>query len=182
MEHPRRIVMEQPRRILLLGAPGSGKGRLAPVIAQRLGLPVVRLERDRRTKGRAEKSDASWRETIAALAADEFWVMTGQEAEMLDICVPRADWVVWLDLPVALCLRRTIRRLIRKRSEKFSSDGGEPRPARWSSLRAAWRFPAMVVPAIVTMIQRERRNRTIFILHSEPEVAQFIEKLPQARI
>jgi adenylate kinase family enzyme len=182
MEHPRRIVMEQPRRILLVGAPGSGKEWLAPIIAQKLGLPVVRIDWNQRRKGRAEKSDSRWREEVTALAADEFWVMTGQEAEMLDICVPRADWVVWLDLPVAFCLRRTFQRLMRSRGEKVPSGTGKPRPARWSSLRTAWRFPAMVVPAIVTMIQRERRNRTIFILHSEPEVAQFIDKLPQARI
>jgi adenylate kinase family enzyme len=181
MEHPRRIVMEQPRRILLVGAPGSGKGRLAPIVAQKLGLPVVRLDRDRRKERRVEKPDPKWREEVAALAADEFWVMTGQEAEMLDVCVPRADWVVWLDLPITLCLRKTLRRLM-LRGAKVPAGADRPQPARWSSLRTAWRFPAMVVPLIVATIQRERRNRTIFILHSEPEVAQFIEKLPQARV
>lgn len=182
MEHPRKIVMEQPRRILLLGAPGSGKGRLAPIVAERLGLPVVRLDRSRGKDGRVEKSDPRWREELAALAADEFWVMTGQEAEMLEVCVPRADWVVWLDLPVGLCLRKMLQRLMRRRAEKVPAGAERPRPARWSSLRIAWRFPALVVPAIVAMIQRERRNRTIFILHSEPEIAQFVDKLPQARV
>jgi adenylate kinase family enzyme len=182
MEHPRRIVMEQPRRILLLGAPGSGKGRLAPIVAQKLGLPVVRLDRARRRDGRAEKPDPSWREEVAQLAADEFWVMTGHEAEVLDVCVPRADWFVWLDLPISVCLRKTFQRLVRGRGEKAMSGVADPQPARWSSLRIAWRFPVMVVPSIIATIQRERRNRTIFILHSEPEVAQFIDKLPQARV
>lgn len=182
MEHPRRIVMEQPRRILLLGPPGSGRGRLAPIIAEKLGLPVVRVDRDRHAKGRAEKSDSVRREEIAQLAADEFWVMTGHETEMLDACVPRADWVVWLDLPISLCLRKTFRRLMRGGGGKAVPGSTEPQPARWSSLRIAWRFPTTVVPSIVATIQRERRNRTIFILRSEPEVAQFIDKLPQARI
>jgi adenylate kinase family enzyme len=182
MEHPRRIVMEQPRRILLLGAPGSGKGRLAPIIGQRLGLPVVRLDRNHGKEGRVARSDPRWREEVAALAADEFWVMTGQEAEMLDVCVPRADWVVWLDLAVGLCLRKTLQRLMRRSAEKVPAGADRPRSAHWSSLHIAWRFPALVVPAIVAMIQRERRNRTIFILHSEPEIAQFIDKLPQARV
>jgi adenylate kinase family enzyme len=182
MEHPRRIVMEQPRRVLLLGAPGSGKGRLAPIVAQRLGLPVVRLDRDRRKERRRQKSDPLWREEVAALAADEFWVMTGHEAEVLDVCVPRADWVVWLDLPIGFCLRKTLQRLVRRKAEKVPAGADQPRPARWSALRIAWRFPAMVVPSIVATIQQERRNRTIFILHSESEVAQFIDKLPQARI
>jgi adenylate kinase family enzyme len=181
MEQPRRIVMEQPRRILLLGAPGAGKGRLAPVIAHKLGLPVVRLDRDKRKQGRLKKSDPSWREEVIALAADEFWVMTGHETAVLDLCVPRADWVVWLDLPLLFCLRKTLQRLIGG-GEKVQPSPDQPRPARWSALRVAWQFPAMVVPSILATLQRERRNRTIFILHSQPEVAQFIDKLPQARV
>jgi adenylate kinase family enzyme len=181
MEHPRRIVMEQPRRILLLGSPGSGKGRLVPIIAHKLGLPVVRLDHDQQRKARLKRSDPRWREELTALAADEFWVMTGHEAEVLEICVPRADWVIWLDLPISFCLRKMLGRLIRG-DEKVEPGPEQPRPARWSSLRVAWRFPAIVVPSIIATIQRERRNRTIFILHSQPEVVQFIDKLPQAKI
>ena len=182
MQHPRRIVMEQPRRILLLGAPGCGKGMLAPIVAQKLGLPVVRIEDERHKEGRPEKANSRWREDLAALAADEFWVMTGQEPEMLEVCVPRADWVVWLDLPLAFCLRKTLQRLMRRSPAKACCGANRAWAARWLSVRVAWRYPATVVPAIVAMIHRERRNRTIFILHSESEVAQFIDKLPQARV
>ena len=182
MEHPRRIVMEQPRRILLLGSPGSGKGRLAPIIAHKLGLPVVQLDPEGRKQGRSKKNDPRWREELTALAADEFWVMTGHEAEVLEICVPRADWVVWLDLPISFCLRKTLQRLMRGDGKKIEPSPDKPRPARWSALHVAWRFPAAFVPSIVAAIQRERRNRTIFILHSQTEVAQFIDKLPQAQV
>lgn len=182
MEHPRRIVMEQPRRIVLLGAPGSGKRQLAPIIGEKLGLPVVWLESDRRKARLAAKSGSRRREEIAALAADEFWVMSGHEAEMLDVCVPRADWVVWLDLPIAVCLNKTFRRLIRRSAGKVLAGDDRSRAVYWSLLRVAWRFPTMVAPSIVATIQRERRNRTIFILRSETDVAQFIDKLPQARL
>jgi adenylate kinase family enzyme len=180
MEHPRKIVMEQPRRILLLGSPGSGKGRLAPIVAHKLGLPVVRP--DSGGAPRRKKADPGRREELTALAAEEFWVMTGHEPDVLEICVPRADWVVWHDLPNSFCLRKMLQRLIRGDGEKAQAGTEQPRPARWSALRMAWRFPAMVVPLIVATIQRERRNRTIFILHSQSDVAQFIDKLPQARV
>jgi adenylate kinase family enzyme len=180
MEHPRKIVMEQPRRILLLGSPGSGKGRLAPIVAHKLGLPVVRP--DGGSAPRRKKKDTGRREELTQLAAEEFWVMTGHEADVLEICVPRADWVVWLDLPISFCLRKMLQRLFRGSGEKAQAGPEQPRPPRWSALRVAWRFPATVVPSIVATIQRERRNRTIFILHSQSDVAQFIDKLPQARV
>jgi len=45
MEHPRRFQVEPPRRVLVVGNRGSGRGQIAKLISQRFSLPVIDLER-----------------------------------------------------------------------------------------------------------------------------------------
>lgn len=181
MQHQRRIVAEPPRRVLVLGSPGAGKGRLAELLSERFGLPAVPLAQERATfdSSPARRTEtpgaraASWRSHVAGLAADDLWVMTDERADVFDVAVPRADWLVFLNIPMSVCLVRVIRRILRRRGPEPEDQG----PARWGDLRSIWAFPTDVVPRILGAIERERRNRTIFILHSGRDVSSFINRL-----
>ena len=181
MQHQRRIVAEPPRRVLVLGGPGAGKGRLAGLLAERFGLPVVSLEQERadfdadparRTETPGARAVA-WRSPVGTAAAEDLWVMTEQRGDVFDVAVPRADWLVFLNIPMSVCLVRVIRRILRRRGPEPEDQG----PASWGDLRAIWAFPTDVVPRILGAIDRERRNRTIFILHSGRDVSGFITRL-----
>ena len=51
---------------------------------------------------------------------------------------------------------------------------------RWPKLSDIFYFPTDVAPRIMGTIDRERRNRTIFILRSRGDVMNFLARLPQA--
>jgi adenylate kinase family enzyme len=174
MQHQRRIVAEPPRRVLVLGSPGAGKTRLAALIAERFGLPVVSLEREGGGFDPLKDKDG-WPAHVAELAAGEHWVMTSNSPETFDASVPRADWLIFLNVPMSVCLVRVIREGLRQRRAK----AGDARAARsrWSDLRGVWSFPTEVLPQIMRLIERERRSRTIHILHSAKDVSQFLARL-----
>ncbi len=175
MEHPLRFQVEQPRRVLILGNRGAGRLRLGRELSQRFNLPLIQIEQERE---RFEPKDASsWRSHVAKLCAGDDWIMAGNDINTLDLRVPRADWFVWVDLPVSFCAMSVIKSTIRGRADAKGSGSAMP---RWPKLKDIFNFPSDVAPRIMGAIDRERRNRTIFILRSRGDVLNFLTHLPQA--
>jgi adenylate kinase family enzyme len=105
------------QRVLVLGSPGSGKSTLAAAIARRTDLPLVHLDQHYWRSGWVEPTAEEWARQVEALAAGERWVMDGNYGGTLAVRLPRADTVVWLDLPTHVCLWRIARRALRHRGE-----------------------------------------------------------------
>ena len=100
-------------RILVIGSPGAGKSVLARRLAERFDLPLIHLDREYFSPGWVEMRRALWRARVAELVRRPEWVMDGNYSSTFDLRVPRAEAVVWLDLPRLTCLARVIRRVLR---------------------------------------------------------------------
>jgi adenylate kinase family enzyme len=178
MEHPRRFQVEPPRRVLVVGNRGSGRGRIAKLICDRFSLPLIDIERE---QGAFPQKDdiAAWRDHVRKLAEGPEWVMSGNDIASFNLRVPRADWFIWVDLPISTCALAVLRRAIRVPvSGKTSMSIVERlRLPRFSDIL---NFPTELAPRIMGTIERERRNRTIFILRSRHEISQFLSRLPEA--
>jgi adenylate kinase family enzyme len=118
------------RRISVAGISGSGKTTTSRVIAEHFGVPHVELDAlfhgpDWRAPDREE-----FRQRVRDLLdSTDGWVADGNYTGYLDsIVLERADTVVWLDLPLRVCLRRiwtrTWRR-IRTREELWEAKNRE---------------------------------------------------------
>jgi adenylate kinase family enzyme len=105
--------MAVARRILVLGPSGAGKSTLARRIGARLGLPVVHLDAINWNPGWIQTEAAQFRERLAAAAAEDAWVMDGNYSTHLDLRLPRAQAVIWLDLPRYVYFRRAVWRSIK---------------------------------------------------------------------
>lgn len=65
--------------------------------------------------GWVEADKDQLREQLGAIVATERWLIEGNYGSTLDLRLPRADTVVYLDFPIALCLWRVLRRVLRYR-------------------------------------------------------------------
>jgi len=176
MEHPRRFQVEPPRRVLVVGNRGAGRARLGKQLAERFNLPFIQIEHEQQAF--ASKEPGAWRARVAELVASDSWVMSGNDISTFDLRIPRADWFIWVDLPVSSCAMAVIRSTLRGRAlAKMGAGASLP---RWPKLSDILHFPTDVAPRIMGTIDRERRNRTIFILRSRGDVANFLARLPQA--
>ena len=100
-----------PERISIQGISGSGKTSLGRELGRRLGIP--HLETDALVHGPnwAEASDAALRAHLVEFTAGERWVVDADYRRKVGTLVlERADTVVWLDLPLHVCLGRLWRR------------------------------------------------------------------------
>ena len=178
MELPRRFQVEPPRRVLVVGNRGSGRGRIAKLISQRFSLPLIDIEQERSAfEGAADLS--VWRNRMRSIAEGPAWVMTGNDVSTFDLRVSRADWFIWVDLPVTACALAVVRRAIRSPVNGKSNLSLVQRLSL-PRFRDILNFSSEVAPRIMGTIERERRNRTIFILRTRYEIAQFLARLPDA--
>lgn len=130
-----------PRRILVVGSSGAGKSTLARVLAERYALPVVHLDRHFWRAGRVAPDRDEWRRECAGLAAAERWVMDGNYGSSLDVRLPRADLIVFPDLPPALCVWRALVRWWRYRgASRPDLPPGCPERMEWQHVRYMARY------------------------------------------
>jgi adenylate kinase family enzyme len=154
-------------RVLVIGPPGAGKSTLATEIASRTGLPLIHLDRHHWRPGWVEADEAEWQIEVAALIAREQWVMDGNYGGTLPARLTRADTVIWLDLPVWLCLARIFHRALKYRGQtRPDMAEGCPEQLNWAFLVYAARFPWVgrkrilaKLPAFTGRLIRVRRPR-----------------------
>lgn len=101
------------RRILIIGNSGAGKSTLARRLGERLNLPVIHLDTLFWKPGWTESGDDEFRARVALALSGPDWICDGDFGSSLDLRLPLADTVVWLDQPPIICLARVIWRAIK---------------------------------------------------------------------
>jgi cytidylate kinase len=157
-----------PRRVSIQGISGSGKTSLGRELERRFGYP--HLETDALVHGPdwAETPDAELRRLLEPLLAQERWVIDSDYRRKVGTLVlEHADTVVWLDLPLHVCLRRLWKRT-RGRMR------GDER--LWNDNKESWRgaFGGRDSLFVYAIRVHFRNGRTLRELFARPELAHLV--------
>ena len=166
------------RRILVIGSSGAGKSTLARRLAEHLDLPLIHLDREYWRPGWLEPPRAEWRRRVAELAARPEWVMDGNFSSTWDIRFPRAEAVVWLDVPRLVCLASVVRRVLRNWG-RTRPDLAPDCPERfdWSFMKWIWRYPRDVRPKTQRALEGLRPDQRVLVLRSRAEFPALVADL-----
>lgn len=108
--HPGRV-----RRVSVIGTSGSGKTTFARALAGVLGVPHVELDAIVHQADWQELPDEAFGRRVEEITRADGWVTCGNYRRIVPPIVwPRADTVVWLDLPKRTVMRRITWRTIRR--------------------------------------------------------------------
>ncbi len=103
-------------RIVVIGIAGAGKTTVARRLAAALDLPHLELDAVYHRPGWEPASPADFAAAVTEHVAGERWVVDGNYTSrgVDDLVWPRADTIVWLDLPRRTVMRRIIARTLRR--------------------------------------------------------------------
>lgn len=104
------------RRVVVVGSSsGAGKTTFARALAARLALPHIELDALHWQQTGWELPEREvFRERVDRATSAEAWVLDGNYSATRDIVWPRADTVVWLDVPLRVTLPRIVGRTLRR--------------------------------------------------------------------
>jgi len=175
-------------RVAIVGCIGAGKSTLARALGARLGLPVIHLDRmwwqdgcyviepnavESRTMPRDE-----YHLLQQSLVDEDSWIVDGG-VDGLDVRLSRADTAIFLDLPIALCAWRTIRRTGTPRAD-YPPDVTES--WRWTVFLVRWvlwTYPRHRRPSIGAALHRHSDHLRIIHLRQRRDVREFTYTAPR---
>lgn len=136
IEASRAAAICAARRILITGAPGSGKTQLAQLLSARRGVPWFELDTIIYEGGAGAKRAYAARLPLThAIARGDAWIAEGNYLWWAEELYRTADLVVWLDLPWYVASWRVV-----WRHARASLRGTNRHPGLVRLARFLWRY------------------------------------------
>jgi adenylate kinase family enzyme len=101
-----------PQRILIVGISCTGKTTLAKQLHARLGLTYTDLDNLHWLPGWQERPIEELREQVKQIVKQPQWIIAGNYQRTQDLSWPRAELIIWLDLPLWTIYRRLLQRTL----------------------------------------------------------------------
>ena len=166
------------QRVVVLGNTGAGK----TTFARSLGLPHTEIDALFWKPGWTGDDDEEFLAKVADLAAGDTWVACGNYlSRAAALLWPRADTIVWLDLPLPLVISRSVRRTVQRAITRELLWGTNREKLRFllpiQGETPLWmyaiRHQRTIRPRIESMLA-EHPHLTVHRLRSRAEVARFL--------
>ncbi len=163
------------QRIVIIGRSGSGKSTLARALGERLGLPVTHLDALYWQPGWKPTPDrAAFDARVLAVVAGERWIIDGGYSTTLLERLHRADTVVVMMAPLALCYFRVLWRVVTFRGvSRPDMAPGCPEKVDLEFLHYIWDYRRKTLPRVEAMIATHFAGTPVR-LSSPRDIAAFL--------
>lgn len=164
------------KRILILGSCGAGKSTLAKKLHDILKIEIIHLDQHYWKPDWEKTESVEWEKKVAELVKGNQWIIDGNYRSTLDIRLPQADTVIWLDFPPLICFYRIVKR--RLKNNRIDELTGCKERISFNLLKwVLWKFPRDNRKDIIKRIAVLRKEKNVFVLKSNKDTEKFLNKL-----
>lgn len=164
-------------RIVIIGCGGAGKSTLARQLGEKLGIPVVHLDKLFWRPGWVQVSREEFDELHRAELAKEKWIMDGNFDRTMEERVARCDTVIYLDFSRLACVMGVLKRVLTTYG-KVRPDMGEGCPERidFEFLKWVWDFNKNKREKNYKLLN-EAEHAEAIVLKNRRAVKRFLEQV-----
>lgn len=164
-------------RIIVIGCGGAGKSTLARQLGEKLGLPVVHLDKLFWRPGWVSVSQEEFDRLHEQAIAQPRWIVDGNFNRTMPRRLERCDTVIYLDFSRAACLLGVLKRIATTYG-KVRPDMGEGCPERidWEFLKWVWDFNRNKRAKYYELLG-QRKDTRVIILKNRRQVKRFIDQI-----
>jgi adenylate kinase family enzyme len=164
------------KRILIMGSPGTGKSTLAKRMHDILGLPLINLDKYFWKPGWNKREDFEWQEIVSELVKKDEWIIDGNHRKTLEMRLPYADAIIFLDFSRLTCLYRWLKRIF-KNDRQDCIEGCKEKINYKHMHWILWGFPHVSKKLILKRLKEVEGEKKVFILKSDDDVEKFINQI-----
>ena len=164
-------------RILVIGCPGAGKSTLSRQLGEKLGLPVIHLDRLFWKPGWVESTREEFDARLLAQLEHPRWIIDGNYTRTYPQRLAKCDMVIHLDFNRFACLWGVISRVL-KNYGQVRPDMPEGCPERfdWEFLKWVWNFNRTHRPRNLAALEAAE-GITVITLKNRRQGQEFLRQL-----
>lgn len=179
-ELPDLIAKNTPKNILIVGCSGSGKSTLAKELSLLLGLRILYLDHFYWAPGWVLRDIKEVHALIAKNIEEDGWICDGNNSSSFALRLPKAEMLIWLDLPRSTCIWRVLKRITKYRGKQREDlPPGCVDRFNWAFLKWVWNFNKNSRPKLEKLYQETEGQLERAHLTSPQEVEKFIHLMKE---
>lgn len=117
--------MDQMKKIIVIGCPGSGKSTFSRALHQKTGLPLHHLDMMFWNADKTTVEKHVFLERLSAVLREDTWIIDGNYASTMEVRMATCDTVIFLDYPLDICLAGIRERVGKPRADMPWVEDGE---------------------------------------------------------
>lgn len=164
---------EIPKKIAIIGLPGSGKSTFALKLGKVLNIPVHHLDKHM-FDGKKKRDKAEFLKIKESLLQTEAWIIEGCSFSTLEKRFAHADTVIYFRFSRMLCLWRIFKRPFI--SKHRVPDTGCLNGVNWTLIMYLWNFDKDKHTGIESL--RKKYPKVEFLIFRHPhDIDKYLERL-----
>jgi len=161
-----------------MGSSGAGKSTLSQTLGRLFQLPVIHLDRYYWKPGWVAAANDEFDQQVIEFAQKDEWIMDGNYSRTLDLRIRRADLIIYLDMPMPLCLYRVIeRRIVYHKKHRPDMNEGCDEKIDWAFLKWVWNYRKRSRMHTIQKLEQVKDDKQVIILKGRNQVERFIESV-----
>lgn len=156
---------------------GVGKSTFAHRLGNLTGIEVTHLDRLYWKPNWVEASLEEFRTAQQQVVQNEQWIIEGNYSSTFDIREPSADTIIYLELPLRVCLYRVLKRRVQYHG-KTRDDIGEGCEEKidWAFLKYIVKTYGSRKKKMIERIQRyAEEGKTVYYLKTSAQIEEFLK-------
>jgi adenylate kinase family enzyme len=169
-------------KIAIIGSPGSGKSTLALQLHKILNIPLFHLDQYYWKPDWQVTDHDEFAKIHNAVCDTNSWIIEGMVTSLFAYRLERADIIIFLDIPLYICLYRIFKRAFLNfgKVSFAAAPGCRERIPHCHFLRHVWSFHREEKLEIEKLLHTLKEYKKIFIIKNQSDLDGLIKKFERA--